>query len=215
MIRLVRVVRLVPVGVLAMLLAACGGSGPAPQELPALDAAASAEPAPEPSASATPSASPTETASAAPGAAVTAVPEASDVPAAARKNTPNGGRLFAEHYLEAYNAAQESGDTEPLSALATPGCASCRGFIESIRDVYDAGGTVEGGLITVLNSSAPTRKIDGRQIVLIEVRVSKERDFDKDGREIESYPGEKSQYYFYLVREDERWLVDAIQRVTR
>jgi hypothetical protein len=110
-----------------LLLAGCGGD-------PKAD--------PSPSTSPTPSASSTPT------------PSAPAMPDAAKANTKAGATAFVRHYIDLINYAQQSGDVRALAAVEAPACGSCKSGRSYITDVYNAGGHIDGGDLSVKIYSA-------------------------------------------------------------
>jgi Family of unknown function (DUF6318) len=104
------------IGVLCLLLAACGGS-------------AEPQPLPRPTASLSPSPS--------------ATPPA--MPAAATAKTRAGAIAAAKHFLEAMEYAGDTGQTRLFEDAYTSECTKCQGISEGIAGTYSKGGSIVGG----------------------------------------------------------------------
>lgn len=50
---------------------------------------------------------------------------------------------FLRRWVAVGNDAQNTGDVTEYAELSGPSCSSCDQFIQSVRDVYDAGGFIE------------------------------------------------------------------------
>lgn len=122
---------------LALAVTGCQGSPPAP---------------PATSGSATPSASPTPDASKPTPATSTSparnVP-APVLPAAAKRETKEGLRAFADYWFETYNYGLHTGDFKAFWAVTNPDCGSCKNFAKGIPERYKAGGWIVGGEVAI------------------------------------------------------------------
>ena len=107
-------------GALCLLLAGCGGS-PEPKPPP------KAEPSTSPSPSATPPV----------------------MPAAAKEKTKAGAEAFVRHYVALLNHAQATGEVDPMRAVESPSCKSCRSVQDDLTKLYGSGGHIEGGAWTL------------------------------------------------------------------
>lgn len=65
------------------------------------------------------------------------------LPPEAREPTKAGAEAFAVYYWRMTDYAQQTGDVATLRSLGD--CPACRSGIQSIREIYGAGGRVEGG----------------------------------------------------------------------
>jgi hypothetical protein len=119
---------LVGIVVGALLLAGCSGDEP------------SASPPSEPP-SMTPAASPP-------------TPTPPSLPASARKPTKAGAVAFAYHFVDVLNYSAASGHLNELHRVSTSSCVSCRNVARGLSDVYEAGGSLRGGDLTVKGHSA-------------------------------------------------------------
>lgn len=78
-------------------------------------------------------------------ASTTPTPSAPALPEAATKNTKAGAIAFVRHYVRLINHAQATGDVGALRTASAKKCVSCRDAMQSIEELYDSGGHLEGG----------------------------------------------------------------------
>lgn len=186
-------------------LSACGGAGPEGQALP--------ETSPGPTAIATTSATPvTEAASPSNSPTRASAESPPTLPDLAKEKSPVGLRAFALHYVDVYNYALRTGQTDLLEALVTSACDTCAEQLKQIRQVYDAGGRIEGGVVEVLNSAAPKLGEGLDPIVDIKIRVARQKTFDADGDVVKTYASEDGTLMFlYPKWRAERWILDELK----
>lgn len=188
--------------VASVVLSACGGAGPAGQALPTSDSGASAEPSS--TASARPSAPRDSSPSPTP-------PASSSRPSAAEEKSKEGAQAFARYYLDVYNSALANGAVDVLAGLGTEGCETCSAFVSRIRKAYDAGGSIQGGRVKVLASSA-SEPLNGLPIAVeMKVSIGKERDLDREGNTTAQFPGEIATIVFLPRWERDAWSIDKLK----
>src|SRR4051794_5689323 len=74
---------------------------------------------------------------------------APSMPAAAMDADAAAAEAFVSFYWKTVNYAQATGDLEPLSRLGAPTCKACKSGVEYLKDVYENGGKIDGGVGTV------------------------------------------------------------------
>ncbi|WP_367616051.1 DUF6318 family protein [Phycicoccus avicenniae] len=90
----------------------------------------------DPSPSASPSASPTASESPSDSPSPSPSPsETSDVPAAAREQTPEGAEAFASYYMDVLNQAMTSAEPDGPEALSADSCRFCGRALETVRQL--------------------------------------------------------------------------------
>ncbi|RYP86821.1 hypothetical protein EKO23_07540 [Nocardioides guangzhouensis] len=57
--------------------------------------------------------------------------------------TRSAAKLFVAHWINTFNSAVLSGETSALAGLGDPGCDACGDLVDTIDDIYAAGGHVE------------------------------------------------------------------------
>ena len=97
--------------------------------------------------------------------------------------------------------------------LATDDCQTCAAQVDAIRDVYGAGGSIDGGRVSVLHDSAAPKESDGGWVVQIDAKVAKERDTDSRGAEIRRFGDSNLTMAFHLVRVSDEWRVNKLRQV--
>lgn len=91
-------------------------------------------------------------------------------PVAASADTRAGALAYAEHYVATYNYARRTGDLNGLPPLEAAECQTCQALRHGLADVYDNGGSIDGGSWTL---TSPTIKAaEGGWVVTSPVRVS-------------------------------------------
>lgn len=121
---------------LLVLVGACSSSEEDPEPIIPSDEPASASPSPSASASAAPAKQPWE------------------------KRTKAGAVAFVKHWVDVFNEATQSGQTESLEDLARDDCASCRVLSDEIERIYSEGGKIQGGAFDVasVGTSGPLNR---------------------------------------------------------
>ncbi|GAA4436878.1 hypothetical protein GCM10023170_005530 [Phytohabitans houttuyneae] len=84
-------------------------------------------------------------------ASATRTSKAPALPAAAGAHSREGGAAFVRYWFSLVNHAQGTGDTEPLRAVAGPGCRECEQVVKLIDTAYGDGGSMRGGVYVVRN----------------------------------------------------------------
>jgi len=74
---------------------------------------------------------------------------APDLPLAAASRDQPGAQEFVKFWFAVLTYAQQTGDTEPVSAVTSPSCTQCRAAFETIRAAYAGGGSLRGGVYVV------------------------------------------------------------------
>jgi len=117
-----------------------------------------------------------------PSASPTATPP--DMPELANEESDEGAFGFATHFIESMNYSVNSGVTEPLTALSSKSCESCRSYIETIQSDAQHGTTVRGFRWTIANGSVDN---DGAVDLRIDADEYEIREFgDADWSRVES-----------------------------
>lgn len=72
----------------------------------------------------------------------TASPSANAEPEPWEEKSDDGAVAFVEHWIDEFNAARATGESEGLASLGTAGCETCNNFVALIEQIYAAGGYV-------------------------------------------------------------------------
>lgn len=140
-------------------------------------------------------------------------PSAPALPEAAMANTKAGAIAFVRHYVEVQNYASVSGDTQPLKALATKACDSCRGITSVIDRVYRAHGRIEGDgwEITAASNAQISAGPTDLQFVDVKLSVSPQVIYASPSASPSNYAGNPNRLMtFGLSRTTGGWRVSQI-----
>jgi hypothetical protein len=75
------------------------------------------------------------------------------LPASAQQPTKAGAVAFAYHFVDVLNYSSLTGELDALHHASSPRCESCVNISGAIREVYGAGGQVDGGQLSIRNYS--------------------------------------------------------------
>ena len=125
-----------------LVLAGCGGDDPAPK-LPDTAPTATSSTSPSPAAAVDPTEEPT-------------------LPPEANGNDEAAAEAFIRYYWDVVDYAQLTGDLRTLKKLSLPSCASCNSGNAYLREMYAAGGSLEGVDYT-LDGVRAIKRSDGAQ----------------------------------------------------
>jgi len=162
------------------------------------------EPAPLPNQS--PAAStPTETES--------PTPTPPTMPAEAKGTSEKSAKAFVRYYFKSINAAAATGSTSSLTALATPGCESCKTIAGNIEDIYAAGGSIETEGWEPETISAVPLQPKKRPVFDLDVRIHPELVVRKAGASAERSRGGRQAMTMHLRHGPSGWKVTRLDRV--
>jgi hypothetical protein len=147
--------------------------------LPVLAAGCSDDPEPK----FEPSPSPTESTS-------SAAPE----PKAWEVKSEAGAVAFAKHWIDVFNHAQRTGETDSLQEISAPACGSCNGFVDMLEDLYESGGHLESKGWRVLQSVAAPGMPAKRPEVTMRIFRTPQRIHPGDGSKADSFSGGRATY---------------------
>lgn len=166
----------------ALSLAGCSGDEPEPRFAP-----------------------PSSEAPGSPSTTATSGPAEPQLPEAAKGTDAAAAEAFVKHYWSMVNYAQATGDVDGLRALGLR-CVTCDRGIDSIVEVYEAGGSIRGGVGTVLD---PTGVLVGRtgKRVVVDFTLQNTKqvvDYPGDQRD-EVYPSGSLDYRLLVQRSPSEW----------
>ena len=123
-----------------------------------------------------------------------------------------GAVAFAEHWVDALNEAQSTGDTEALKALSAADCESCSALTEQLEGLYGAGGSMETDGWRVLTSAAPLPgPLENETEVILRVDRSPQKVETGDG-DVERFPGGRTTYKAVVGWRDDAWSMKSLGR---
>lgn len=116
-------------------------------------------------------------------------------------------QAFVQSYLDAYDAASQTGDFDPVRAMQTDTCDRCKENVSWFVGLYDDGGRVEGGGFT-----EPKLSVEGStaDTVFVEVKstIGAFEVFDSAGDVTQSSPAEPATSTFGIRKnDDDAWQV--------
>lgn len=132
------------------------------------------------------------------------------MPAVAKKHTAAGAEAFVKFYWEMVNYAQASGDLQGLRSLGDENCGACSGGLRFLDRIYEAGGHVRGGKVTVVDVRATKVRGAGQQIafqVLVSVENTRQVVDLPGTKRDQSYPAAKSSIQFIVDPKPGSWSV--------
>lgn len=137
--------------------------------------------------------------------------EAPSLPSAATAPTRRGAGAFVEHYVDVLNFATLTGDLTRARALSSKTCISCRSMLDAVENVYDRGGSVEGGewsprLISAVKAGPRSWVVDAA------IRFAPQQVTPSAGAEPEDYPGGRGTASFTVTYRDTAWTVEETTR---
>ena len=124
-----------------------------------------------------------------------------------------GAVAFARHWVDVFNAAV-SGDTAELVESSDPHCATCNGFLDRIRSVYDAGGSYQAFDWRVLVTSITPRQSLERPELVVRILRGAERYRESSKAEVELSPASRSTYRVELLWGEGGWRMARMVRFT-
>lgn len=168
---------------LVVAVAGCGGGDPAPIV---------AEPPPSSSAPASPSAS--------------AEPEPWEVRSKA------GAVAFVEHWVEVFNEAGATGETEGLEAVSGPDCTSCSQLIDQITRMYSSGTRVESAGWQVLVTEAVASQQKAPFDIAVRIKRPPQRVIDADGN-LMKFSGSTQTYGVVVAWNGDSWQLNRFNQI--
>jgi hypothetical protein len=157
--------------------------------LPVLAAGCSDDPEPR----FEPSPSPTESTS-------SAAPE----PKAWEVKSEAGAVAFAKHWIDVFNEAASTGETDELAAMTGPACQTCRNFVDLIEDIYGDGGQYASEGWSVVHTSIAKDLPPAKASVAMRVRQPAER-ISRPGQPVERHEAATVTYSAALEWKDGEW----------
>jgi hypothetical protein len=135
----------------------------------------------------------------------------SDVPQAARANTPQGAEAFTKYFGQVVNQAFISQDESSLQSLFLPECKSCSGITESIVRYRQKGQRFLGQYL-IVTGAVFSSDINGVTKVLAATDQPGGKVVDSHGAVVETAPSSKGNLSVQL-KFDGQWRVVEMQGV--
>jgi hypothetical protein len=136
------------------------------------------------------------------------------LPAEAQGTSKAAAKAFVRHWIDVLNYSAESGDTNTLRELSDSRCAACAGAIQSIDEVYSAGGAMHGDGWSVLDLKYQPLQPRHEPVVAVGLRIAPQRVIPASGKESRRFKGGARTMSFYLKRQRGAWVVVQLERTT-
>jgi hypothetical protein len=159
----------------------------------------------------TTSPSTTSTASASSTATGSATTGASDIPEAARANTPDGAVAFVSYFARQANEAYLNLTPEVISHMSEDSCKTCKGMMDAINGWKNKNQRYEGQFISPTYTAISSFPNDGTAKVLVTSKTSGGRIVDANGSTVSKFDAEAGNLSIALVRVPEGWSISSIQ----
>lgn len=153
------------------------------------------------------SSSPSTTSSSSPSTSATATVDPADLPADARKHTPEGAVAFVKYYLEQINEAWTKPSVGLLPPLSDDGCLSCKGFEKTANDLVTKKQRYASTPSSFTSVKAFPGAPSGRQYVRVIGTQHKVDIVDSQGRVVSTDPQEKIAATTMAIWKGGRWLL--------
>jgi hypothetical protein len=132
------------------------------------------------------------------------------MPELAKENSKAGLEAFIGYYYAVKNHANETGDTNELSALSSPECAACSKLLDGTTDSYVNGRWMAGGRIQIPTMELEWNADDPSQMAKLQLIQDAIAYYNADGTEGRpASPGTNSAFVF-VARFQTSWKVVEI-----
>ena len=120
------------------------------------------------------------------------------------EKSDDGAIAFVEHWIDEFNLAVSTGDTQTLAELSASACVTCQNFIDLTDKIYRAGGRVESAGWSVRSLSEP-KKSEGGTLISANFRQPEETIWPTSDSKPDTYSGGPIDYVLTLNWRDKRW----------
>ncbi len=131
-------------------------------------------------------------------------------PAAADRTDIEGAIAAAQHFLELYPYAYNTGDLDTWKAMSHPECIFCKSVIENVEELHAAGGYQTGGSITWVRTTAQALGASGAFTVDAVARQEPTEEVVGGAFSTVSEGGEALVYVDLDLTADGGWLVRGV-----
>lgn len=130
-------------------------------------------------------------------------------PSPSKTATPLTPVQTVRAWVKARNVTVQTGDTTEVYALSAADCDTCRDSVEPVADVHDSGGRYDTHGWRVVKAVKDLDFRSNRSVIAALIYTAG-RTWPSEGAEPVEYGVEKRLAMFELVREGDRWLIDAL-----
>ena len=117
-------------------------------------------------------------------------------------------KQFLKRWVELSNQMQMTGETDAYLAVVGPDCDSCRKFAVQVSDIYDKGGTIDGGQERIVEM-----KSESRTQWVVTSDTTPTTYVEKAGGSPTSLPGGRTKSRVWLAHVDGHWIVGETEGV--
>jgi hypothetical protein len=112
-------------------------------------------------------------------------------------------------WVDAQNLALSSGETDALRDLSAQGCNGCDNFPTAVEAVYDAGGSYQGGVWTLVNAHVQSVNENDATLTAA-IRIGAGTTRPSAGADPVKYGEQNHLLKFELTQEGGSWLFSVI-----
>lgn len=167
----------------------------------------------QPSPSPTPSASSVSpSASSSPSPSLSPSASGSEIPAAAREQTPAGAEAYVEYFFDQFNVAWTKPQPGLIKSMGTSGCEFCANSEDTTQKLADKKQKYAEDPVRLNEAQSFGGAPEGEQYVRIKFTQSGARVVDSSGKEVARDKKLTADANAALRWVDQRWLVRGIER---
>ena len=146
--------------------------------------------------------------------ATPSAPTAPELPPEAQGSSRKAAKAFVEYYVAVMSYAVRTGDTSLLQRASSSKCESCSTMLESIKETYRQGGSVEGEGYSI---QTPNPHLQGPGVWVVDglLVTHPQSVVPRKGVTAEAFPESEMATSFLLQRDSDGWRVLEWQRVER
>lgn len=134
----------------------------------------------------------------------------SDIPAAARANTPEGAEAFVRYFVEQVNRSWQTANSELVRPLASDECTSCTAFMGTADEYKRLGHHYDGVPMAVADSIVSAFSETEGTVVFVYGEQAAAAIVDSSGATVRSIPAAKSNIAV-TARFGDSWKVTKVQ----
>ena len=133
------------------------------------------------------------------------------LPAAAERSDLEGAIAAAQHFLELYPYAYNTGDLATWKAMSHPECVFCASVVENVEELHSAGGYEVGGHFTFETVTA-REPLPGNEFFAVDFTVRQDpwTTLDASGEVAEENSGGSFAILTAVAHTPSGWLVRAV-----
>jgi hypothetical protein len=98
-----------------------------------------------------------------------------------------------------------------MSSLHAPDCTPCKDGLAAVKDAYEDGGHLDGGLYRVVEMKSLKADEPNVRVLAVTARHSRQVTCNADQREVGEVPAGDSHFKLYLRRSGDSWVVGWLE----